>query len=292
MITRRPKCRRHRGVCWAAALLAAGMVATGQLTATAADDDPDPPHGEDDAGGGECTDQQIEGGYENIGGRCQLTGWNWDISFGWCPGQHDAEVGRHGEGTCEPGGGGGSGDGPTGPQDDGADQPPPPWDMPPIEGLGDFAAACHAIGGSLEVADLSTGDDVDWMAACTLDGFAMGGCWAVGDLEPECNVNDPPLPKPDPVNEYPGPTSTTPGQIELPTAGSNDVAAPDDEPTTPAGPVVTIGVGVSLDAAVPLDDGQAPGATTPPGPTTTLRELDVFDIAVEADTREVTSDAG
>ena len=52
------------------------------LPASAADDDE----------GGEtstvrenaCTQKQIDGGYEDIDGRCQLTGWNWVDANGKC----------------------------------------------------------------------------------------------------------------------------------------------------------------------------------------------------------------
>jgi hypothetical protein len=52
-----------------------------------------------------CTDQQIEGGYEDIGGQCLLTGWNWPFGVG-----NKAFDGCISE-TCDDLGGGGGGSG-------------------------------------------------------------------------------------------------------------------------------------------------------------------------------------
>ena len=41
-----------------------------------------------------CSPQQIEGGYEDLGGRCQLTGWNWVLPDGTCYASRGAENGR------------------------------------------------------------------------------------------------------------------------------------------------------------------------------------------------------
>jgi len=52
-----------------------------------------------------CTQSQIEGGYEDIGGTCVLTGWNWCFDGIGCLCERGVEYSQPGDPTCaEPGG--------------------------------------------------------------------------------------------------------------------------------------------------------------------------------------------
>lgn len=258
------------------AVLAAGLVvATGAGVVMAADNDPQPPDrgGSGPCGTGEDREQMLEGGYEEIDGQCLLTGWNWNMG-GLCPGQRSAEVGRYGEGTCEPSGGGGGGGGAGG---GGSGQDPEPGDVPwpddVFSSWDSFAGWCHANGGT--IVDFSLGSESIRTDSCMVDGVGIGTCSAEADLEDpeECFLlNGYPGYEP-PPHEHPGPSSTVaglPGQIELPgdlpdEAAPTDVGGDDDptgstEPAEPTDPTVPTGTMVLIDVvdvpteAAPDDD--------------------------------------
>jgi len=286
MTDRRYPLRWRRGVLGAAVMvLGAAMLAAPSIPATAEDNDPDPPAGDGGTGrDNACTPAQIEGGYEDLGGRCQLTGWNWE--FGLC--HYDVDVGALGDvsSSCEPSGcvtATCDGGGPTGPSGGGNDDSGD-W-TPDFDDFGEFGDWCTDQGG-----DLSTGDPESTyhVHTCSRDGAVFALCsWyeSEPDLEPllDCFVLPPGDPDP---NEFPGPTTTLPGPLERPPGAVDDVAAPSadpvDEPNEPVGPVVTVDVstGVVLsDVAAPAGSGDEPGEPMVPAPTTP-GGFDIFDVIV------------
>ena len=260
-----------------AAALGATVLAVGAVPVGAADNDQEPAPG-DDSGGG-CTDKQKEGGYEEIDGRCQLTGWNWDLGY-QCG--FDVDIGSLGDrGPCEPSGGGGGSGLP------GGDGPGQPGDAPwPSNGFGSweaFAGWCHANGGVISGWD--PGDGSIRFDTCQVDGVGIGQCWGEADLEdPAACVALNGLPD-QPPNSFPAPTTTAPGSLERPTGALDEVAGPLDdpaEPTGPAGPVVTIeaGTGVVLSDVTAGAGGAGSDEPEPPVVTVPGSELSVLDVII------------
>lgn len=139
--------------------------------------------------GNSCTQQQIEGGYEDWFGDCVLTGWNWEFGD-LCPGQRGADVGRYGGGSCLPdgcvtptcdvgdggGGGGGGGSVPTpcqSPEDCWTDEEGGYFD---IDSLQEFVDTCIRLGGTFDgeivedgAAFCTFGDDLTELYTCERD---------------------------------------------------------------------------------------------------------------------------
>lgn len=229
----------------AAAGLTVGVLAGGAALAGAATNTSTSPSDESSE---ICTDKQKEGGYEEIDGRCQLTGFNWEFG-GLCPGQRDAEVGRLGDGDCGPTDPGGP-DGPVGPGHDPWEPPVGDFFTPPS--FGAFEAWCAANGGTLtgELDDAGpmwrhctgTGRDI---FCSDLDGVGTEEpivCYD-SDVEPEDVPHEYPAP-PDPVGpvgteiDVDVPTKVDPSEPTDPTAPFEHEAPADPvtagEPTTPA----------------------------------------------------------
>lgn len=294
MTDRRYPQRRRGGVLGAAVVvLGAAMLAAPSVPATAADDDLEPSPGESDTGReNACTPQQIEGGYEDLGGRCQLTGWNWD--FGPC--RYDVDVGELGDisSSCEPSGcvtATCDGGGPTGPPAGDVDSDEfclVDEEMPNECDIWDF---CESVGGDIDFVGTEADGQVEHFD-CTVPGGPRYTCERhVSGVPSSCLI----------VHEHPGPTTTPPGPLERRPGAVDDVAAPpadpDDEPSGPVGPVVTVDVdtGVILsDVAAPAgSSGDEPDESTVPAPTTTSGGFDMFDIlVVPGATGEVASDEG
>lgn len=200
-----------------------------------------------------CTAQQLEGGYVDIDGRCQLTGWNWDFG-GQCPGQRDASVGRYGGGSCAPEGcitptcgggggpGGGGGGGGTDPNDLDGDGQPDWSDLEDgrfdVSNLQDFVNWCLSEGTNFQqyVVD-------DWtIVFCDSDGIRYN-CTDYGDSvgceafpipeifpapDPATTVEHNPVdevsePVGEPVPTAPGPTSSRELSAEVSETVSNVV---------------------------------------------------------------------